>query len=57
MAAMPDPFFLVLGLIAILCVILFPIRLWQRHRHRYGTDEATDAGEVPLAPPERRNRG
>ncbi len=56
MTAMPDPFFLVLGLIAILCVILFPIRLWQRRRHRYGNEEA-DAGEVPLAPPERRNRG
>jgi hypothetical protein len=57
MTTMPDPFFLVLGFIAILCVILFPIRLWQRSRHRYGSDDGADAGEVPLAPPERRNRG
>jgi hypothetical protein len=36
---MPDPFFLILGLIAIATVILFPIRMWRKRQHRYGTDE------------------
>ena len=39
--AVPDPFLLIVGLIAIACVILFPIRLWRRRHHRYG-DEADD---------------
>jgi hypothetical protein len=43
MGAMPDPFLLIVGVIAIACVILFPIRLWQRRRHRYG-DEGSDEG-------------
>lgn len=37
--SMPDPFFLILGLIAIACIILFPIRIWRKRRHRYGTDD------------------
>ena len=53
---MPDPFLLILGFIAILCIVLFPVRLWRRRQRRYG-DEGEEAGEVPLAPPERRNRG
>ena len=39
LCAMPDPFLFIVGLIAIACVILFPIRLWRRHRHRYGDEE------------------
>ncbi len=54
---MPDPFLLILGFIAIACVILYPLRLWRQKHRRYG-NEADDGGdEVPLAPPERRNRG
>jgi hypothetical protein len=36
---MPDPFLFIVGIIAIACVILFPIRLWRRRRHRYGEDD------------------
>ena len=39
MRGVPDPFLLIVGLIAIACVILFPVRLWRRRRHRYGDDE------------------
>jgi membrane protein YdbS with pleckstrin-like domain len=40
---MPDPFLFIVGLIAIACVVLFPIRLWRRRRHRYDTeDDAAD---------------
>jgi hypothetical protein len=54
--AMPDPFWLIVAFIAIACVLLFPVRLWRRSRHRHEEDEP--GGEpVPLAPPERRNRG
>ena len=35
---MPDPFLLILGFIALLCVVLFPIRMWQRRRRRYDED-------------------
>ena len=53
---MPDPFWLIVGFIAIACVLLFPVRLWVRSRRRHAEDEP--GGEpVPLAPPERRNRG
>lgn len=52
---MPDPFLLIVGVIAILTIALFPIRMWRRRRHGYGQDDGGD--EVPLAPPERRNRG
>ena len=38
MGAMPDPFLFIVGVIAIACVILLPIRLWQRRRHRYGNE-------------------
>ncbi len=53
---MPDPFLLILALTAVACLILYPIRLWQQKHRRYG-NEADDGEEVPLAPPERRNRG
>jgi hypothetical protein len=36
---MPDPFLLIVGVIAVLCVVLFPIRLWQRRRRRYGDED------------------
>jgi hypothetical protein len=35
---MPDPFLLILGFIALLCVVLFPVRMWQRRRPRYDDD-------------------
>ncbi len=35
---MPDPFLVIVGVIAIACVILFPIRLWRRRQHRYGKE-------------------
>ncbi|HVS64512.1 MAG TPA: hypothetical protein VMT85_13530 [Thermoanaerobaculia bacterium] len=50
---MPDPFLVILGLTAILCVILFPLRMWQRRRRRYGNEDE-DGEEVTPAPPERR---
>jgi hypothetical protein len=31
----PDPFLFIVGIIAIACVVLFPLRLWRRRRHRY----------------------
>lgn len=42
----PDPFWLILGAIAVLTVVLFPVRLWRRRRHRYGDE--TD-GDDPSA--------
>ena len=36
---MPDPFLFIVSLIAIACVILFPIRLSRRRRHRYGSED------------------
>ena len=52
---MPDPFLFILGLIALACVILFPIRLWRQKHRRYGNESEGD--DVPLAPPPRRNDG
>ena len=42
LCAMPDPFLLILGFIALLCVVLFPVRMWQRRRRRYGDDDPGD---------------
>jgi hypothetical protein len=39
---MPDPFLLILGFIALLCVVLFPVRMWQRRRRRYSDDDPGD---------------
>lgn len=39
----PDPFLLIVGAIAIACVILFPVRLWRRRQHRYGNEDEPDA--------------
>ena len=41
--AMPDPFFLILAVIALVCVVLYPLRIWRKNHHRYGTDG--DEGE------------
>jgi hypothetical protein len=38
---MPDPFLFIVGLIAIACVVLFPILMWRRRHHHYG-DEPDD---------------
>ncbi len=39
LCAMPDPFLFIVGIIAIACVILFPVLMWRRHRHRYGNED------------------
>ena len=51
---MQDPFWLIIGLIAIATIVLWPIRMWIASRYDRG---GTDDTETPLAPPERRNRG
>jgi hypothetical protein len=50
--AMPDPFLLIVGVIAIACLALYPIRIWRQRTHRYDDD---GGGEGPLAPPPRHN--
>ena len=37
MPHMGDPFWLIVGLIALACVALYPLRIWRRNHHRYGT--------------------
>ncbi|MEO6294272.1 MAG: hypothetical protein ABIP01_01455 [Candidatus Limnocylindria bacterium] len=39
---MPDPFLLIVGVIALLCVVLYPVRLWHQKRHRYGDESDGD---------------
>jgi hypothetical protein len=39
---MPDPFLFIVGIIAIGCVVLFPILMWRRRRHRYGDDDVEE---------------
>jgi hypothetical protein len=51
---MPDPFLFIVGVIAIASIVLFPIRMWRKSRRRYGNESE---GEVPLAPPDRRDGG
>lgn len=55
---MPDPFLVIVGFIALLCVVLFPVRLWRQKHRRYGNEgDAGDAGDdVPPAPRRWRNR-
>lgn len=53
---MPDPFLVILGFIALLCVVLFPVRLWRQRHRRYGNEDE-GGGDVPLAPPDRSGRG
>ncbi len=39
---MPDPFLIIVGFIALLCVMLYPLRRWHQKHRRYG-NEGTDA--------------
>jgi hypothetical protein len=41
---MPDPFLLILGVIAVVCVVLYPLRIWRKNHHRYGNDPDSDDG-------------
>jgi hypothetical protein len=52
---MPDPFLFIVGVIAIACVVLFPLRIWRQKTRRYGTDDDPGSDDVPLAPPKRRD--
>ena len=42
LCAMPDPFLIIVGFIALLCVVLYPLRRWHQRHRRYGNEE-TDA--------------
>ena len=53
---MPDPFLVILGFIAILCIVLVPVRMWRRRTKRYGNEDQ-GGEEVPVAPPDRSNQG
>ena len=46
MTPMPDPFLLIVAVIAVLCVVLFPLRIWRKRHRRYGNE----GGEVADAP-------
>jgi hypothetical protein len=39
LCVVPDPFFLILAVIAVLCVVLYPVRQWRRRNHRYEGDD------------------
>jgi len=39
---MPDPFLVILAVIALACVVLYPLRIWQKRRRRYGSDRDPD---------------
>jgi hypothetical protein len=39
---MPDPFLLILGVIAVVCVVLFPVRIWRKRHHHYGNEADPD---------------
>lgn len=41
---MPDPFLVIVALIAVACVILYPLRIWRKNRHRYGNEADPDDG-------------
>ena len=41
---MPDPFLIIVGVIAIACLILYPLRIWQKHRRRYRSEADPDDG-------------
>jgi len=36
---MPDPFLAILAVIAVVCVLLYPLRIWRKNHHRYGDDD------------------
>jgi hypothetical protein len=39
---MPDPFLVIVAVIALACVVLFPVRIWRKRRHRYGNETDPD---------------
>jgi fatty acid desaturase len=41
---MPDPFLVIVAAIAVVCVLLYPVRLWRKRHHRYGNDADADDG-------------
>jgi hypothetical protein len=41
---MPDPFLFILAVIAVVCVVLYPLRMWRKNHHRYGNDTDPDDG-------------
>jgi hypothetical protein len=38
-----DPFWLIVGVIAIACLALYPIRRWRQRHHRYEPDDTDGA--------------
>ena len=50
---MSDPFWLIVAALALLTVLLWPIRAWMASRR----NREEEPEETPLAPPPRRNRG
>jgi len=42
---MPDPFLLIVAVIAIACVVLFPVRMWRLRRRREEDEEVDPPGE------------
>ena len=38
-----DPFWLIVGCIALACLALYPIRRWRQAHHRYEPDDPDDA--------------
>ncbi len=39
MPDLPDPFWLIVGLIALATIVLYPIRRWRQRHHRYEDPE------------------
>lgn len=39
---MPDPFLVIVGFIALLCVVLFPVLLWRRRTRRYDDEHSEE---------------
>ena len=44
MPNLPDPFWLIVGIIAVACVALYPIRRWRQRHHDYGEEADVDEG-------------
>ena len=42
---MPDPFLVIVAVIAVVCVVLFPLRIWRKNHHRYGNEGDAGDGE------------
>jgi hypothetical protein len=41
---MPDPFLVIVAVIAVVCVLLYPLRIWRKKHHRYGNETDADDG-------------